>query len=337
MGYGIAFTAGHDNVAANNRVISSGCWQMVRGSPRKGRHGRGRNWTGAKQACTTTPCATTWSAGLAGPRHALKEGYRKDQYFPVRRRTTPPILIRNPQSRSTWRTTNTRCGSTRWSAAVTVGPSFLNAGWAAIFVIHEWHRASGRKANLTRVRAQSACRSPSFAVKFKSPAKGYGKVGVRVKLTARPNEPGWRNWQTQRTQNPPRATSWGFDPPSRHQPNTGSIWQGCQISPLFHEDAQDDQAIYLIILRGRGGWVSRCGGKAGLEAAAFRSLDVRTSRSAGLRWFALRDNLLRAGKFREARCDRPRWVDPKIAYRTGQGSHELLPMLSNPAFGLFLR
>jgi hypothetical protein len=32
--------------------------------------------------------------------------------------------------------------------------------------------------------------------------------------------PGWRNWQTQRTQNPPRATSWGFDPPSRHQDKT---------------------------------------------------------------------------------------------------------------------
>ena len=30
-------------------------------------------------------------------------------------------------------------------------------------------------------------------------------------------KPGWRNRQTQRTQNPPRATSWGFDPPSRHQ------------------------------------------------------------------------------------------------------------------------
>ena len=29
--------------------------------------------------------------------------------------------------------------------------------------------------------------------------------------------PGWRNWQTQRTQNPPIARSWGFDPPSRHQ------------------------------------------------------------------------------------------------------------------------
>jgi hypothetical protein len=29
-------------------------------------------------------------------------------------------------------------------------------------------------------------------------------------------EPGWRNWQTQRTQNPPTFGSWGFDPPSRH-------------------------------------------------------------------------------------------------------------------------
>jgi hypothetical protein len=33
-------------------------------------------------------------------------------------------------------------------------------------------------------------------------------------------------------------------------PISGSIWQGCQISPLFHEDAQDDQLIYLIILGG---------------------------------------------------------------------------------------
>ena len=44
---------------------------------------------------------------------------------------------------------------------------------------------------------------------------------------ASPNEvaPGWRNWQTQRTQNPPRATSWGFDPPSRHQDNKRLIWK----------------------------------------------------------------------------------------------------------------
>ncbi len=31
--------------------------------------------------------------------------------------------------------------------------------------------------------------------------------------------PGWWNWQTQRTQNPPTARSWGFDPPSRHHKN----------------------------------------------------------------------------------------------------------------------
>src|ERR1700731_4530836 len=31
-----------------------------------------------------------------------------------------------------------------------------------------------------------------------------------------PEEPGWRNWQTQRTQNPPTFGSWGFDSPSRH-------------------------------------------------------------------------------------------------------------------------
>src|SRR6202050_3897408 len=31
--------------------------------------------------------------------------------------------------------------------------------------------------------------------------------------------PGWRNWQTQRTQNPPGFGPWGFDSPSRHQNN----------------------------------------------------------------------------------------------------------------------
>ena len=31
--------------------------------------------------------------------------------------------------------------------------------------------------------------------------------------------PGWWNWQTQRTQNPPHFGAWGFDPPSRHQDN----------------------------------------------------------------------------------------------------------------------
>src|SRR6266700_5329860 len=30
-------------------------------------------------------------------------------------------------------------------------------------------------------------------------------------LKAHPPLPGWRNWQTQRTQNPSKATSWGFN------------------------------------------------------------------------------------------------------------------------------
>ena len=38
-----------------------------------------------------------------------------------------------------------------------------------------------------------------------------------------PSKPGWRNWQTQRTQNPPRLiTSWGFDPP----PGTRTLMRG---------------------------------------------------------------------------------------------------------------
>ena len=41
--------------------------------------------------------------------------------------------------------------------------------------------------------------------------------GNRLYIIRKSFQPGWRNWQTQRTQNPPRATSWGFDPPSRHQ------------------------------------------------------------------------------------------------------------------------
>lgn len=50
--------------------------------------------------------------------------------------------------------------------------------------------------------------------------------GCRARLTmastpdeAASHKPGWRNWQTQRTQNPPIFGSWGFDPPSRHQQN----------------------------------------------------------------------------------------------------------------------
>jgi hypothetical protein len=47
--------------------------------------------------------------------------------------------------------------------------------------------------------------------------------GCRARLTmastpdeAASHKPGWRNWQTQRTQNPSEAIPWGFDSPSRH-------------------------------------------------------------------------------------------------------------------------
>jgi len=50
--------------------------------------------------------------------------------------------------------------------------------------------------------------------------RGKAVVGrPSIKLSGELVAPGWRNWQTQRTQNPPIARSWGFDPPSRHQYN----------------------------------------------------------------------------------------------------------------------
>ena len=48
-----------------------------------------------------------------------------------------------------------------------------------------------------------------------------GGEGIEYEIVFKINsfhpQPGWRNWQTQRTQNPPTFGSWGFDSPSRHQ------------------------------------------------------------------------------------------------------------------------
>ena len=46
--------------------------------------------------------------------------------------------------------------------------------------------------------------------------------------------PGWRNWQTQRTQNPPGFGPWGFDSPSRHQPSDSTI---TYVQPLTYPTA----------------------------------------------------------------------------------------------------
>src|SRR6266699_483573 len=45
----------------------------------------------------------------------------------------------------------------------------------------------------------------------------FGTSVFRMLTCQLPTKPGWRNWQTQRTQNPPGFGPWGFDSPSRHQ------------------------------------------------------------------------------------------------------------------------
>ena len=72
VNYGIQFAAGHDNVAANNRVISSGL--LADGTRIAAQHvgmanGDATGTLRPTAACTTTPCATTSSAGRAGKPH----------------------------------------------------------------------------------------------------------------------------------------------------------------------------------------------------------------------------------------------------------------------------
>jgi hypothetical protein len=86
VGYGIAFTAGHDNIASNNRVISSGLLAdgtriaaqhvgMADGDVNGASVANGSMYNNIMRdnvigwTCWTSSCA--------------QEGYRKDQYFPV--------------------------------------------------------------------------------------------------------------------------------------------------------------------------------------------------------------------------------------------------------------
>ena len=77
------------------------------------------------EACTTTPCVTTSSAGRAGLPHAPKQGYRKDQYFPA--------LARRLFQQSVWRPNPSPSTEDNeyqvWlnkmvSAGIAVGPAF---------------------------------------------------------------------------------------------------------------------------------------------------------------------------------------------------------------------
>ena len=112
----------------------------------------------------------------------------------------------------------------------------------------EWHLGSpcsrlgiDTPRGVTRRRAKPCSGSPHSARSGSD--KRWGKAtaskSMRVasgasrmryfELPTHPR-PGWRNWQTQRTQNPPIARSWGFDPPSRHQQNKRVIGKRSSLS-----------------------------------------------------------------------------------------------------------
>jgi hypothetical protein len=86
VNYGIEFAAGHDNVAFNNRVISSGLLAdgtkitaqqmgMANGDPSGGAVATGSMYNNTMR--DNLVGWTCWKASCA------KEGYRKDQYFPA--------------------------------------------------------------------------------------------------------------------------------------------------------------------------------------------------------------------------------------------------------------
>ncbi len=86
VGYGIAFTAGHDNIASNNRVISSGL--LADGTRIAAQHvgmadgdvsGTGVA-NGSMYNNTMRDNVIGWTCWTSS---CAKQGYRKDQYFPV--------------------------------------------------------------------------------------------------------------------------------------------------------------------------------------------------------------------------------------------------------------
>ena len=66
----------------------------------------------------------------------------------------------------------------------------------------------GRKQNfLSRVKPRSKHRQARLQSRT---------LSINLTSLLLNSQPGWRNWQTQRTQNPPGFGPWGFDSPSRH-------------------------------------------------------------------------------------------------------------------------
>ena len=78
----------------------------------------------------------------------------------------------------------------------------------------------------SRKNLEQACKIPLLPVGYPCPEKEFqdqfrnyifSPAFSSQKTLCTPPSLGWRNRQTQRTQNPPEATPWGFDSPSEHQ------------------------------------------------------------------------------------------------------------------------
>ena len=93
MNYGIAFTAGHDNIAANNRVISSG--MLADGTRLAAQHVGMAN--GDAVTANSTLYNNTMHDNLIGwtcwTSSCSQSGYRKDQSFPAAPRLSANTVV----------------------------------------------------------------------------------------------------------------------------------------------------------------------------------------------------------------------------------------------------
>ena len=127
VNYGIAFTAGHDNVAANNRVVSSGL--LADGTRIAAQHVGMANSdasSGASGSMYNNTMRdnligwTCWSASCAA------EGYRKDQYFPASPAdySTNSVLATGQITQDTENSEYQVWMNKMAAAGIAVGPSF---------------------------------------------------------------------------------------------------------------------------------------------------------------------------------------------------------------------
>ena len=77
--------------------------------------------------------------------------------------------------------------------------------------------ASARTKCVREFHATSVSSTPRLKSATRAKTPGPPLQRAAGKLYNRCSVPGWRNWQTRRTQNPVPAREWGFDSLPRHQ------------------------------------------------------------------------------------------------------------------------